>query len=88
MAFIASPSVSEPRSWAEGPWRYQVLTYSVASGDTSGTITADRLSSVMHVFLDGGLILTAEPTFSNNVVTLAFSDPGATRYGTILVIGR
>ena len=88
MAFVASNSSSEPRSFSLGPLKLQILTFSAVSGDTSGTVTADRLSSISHLFIDGGLGLTAVPTFSGNVATLAFADPLANRAGTIFVLGR
>ena len=88
MAFAAVDSTSEPRAFSIGPVKMQILTFSVASGDTSGTITADALTSASSVFLSGGLTLTAAPTFSGNVVTIAFVNPAATRYGSILVMGK
>ena len=87
MAFAATASTAEPRSFSIGPVKCQILTYSVASGDTSGTITASQLSRVMHVLVDGDLQFTAAPTYATNVATLAFADPGATVYGTIIAIG-
>lgn len=88
MAFSASVSTTEPRSWSVGPVKYALYTYSVASGDTSGTITARVMQDrILHVIVDGGLQLTAAPTFSGNVATLAFNDPLATQYGTVLVVG-
>jgi len=88
MAFAASNSSSEPRSFSIGPVKMQIMTYSVASGDTSGTVTADALSSISHIICDGAIVHTAAPTFSGNVATLAFVNPAATRFGTIIVIGK
>lgn len=89
MAFAATALTAEPRSFSTGPWKEQLFTYSVASGDTSGTITATGLTTVIHVMIDGVAgIATAAPTFSGNVITLAFADPVATRYGSIRVVGR
>lgn len=88
MAFAAVVLTSEPRAFSIGPVKAQVLTWSAASADTSGTATALSLSSISHVLLDGGLTLTAAPTFSGNVVTLAFADPAATVYGTMIVYGK
>lgn len=88
MAFAAVDSTSEPRSFSLGPLKVQILTYTAVSGDTSGTITADALSSAQSVLMDGGLAFTAAPTFSGNVVTLAFTNPAANRAGTILVLGK
>lgn len=71
-----------------GPLKWQLLTYTVGTGITSGTITCDRLSTVYHIFMDGNLAQTAAATFSGNVATIAFTDPAATVYGTILACGR
>lgn len=87
MAFAATASTSVARSFSIGPIKTQIMTFTAVSGDTSGTITADRLTTVMHVLLDGGLALTAAPTFSGNVITLAFTNPGANAFGSILVLG-
>lgn len=88
MSLVVTDSVPEPRSWSIGPLKMQVLTYAIANGDVSGTVTADRLSLAQHIFCDGAIQLTSAATFSGNVVTLAFADPLATRVGTILVMGR
>lgn len=88
MAFAASNSTKEPRSFSIGPLKVQIMTFSAASGDTSGTVTADALKEVFHVVVDGAINHSAAPTFSGNVATLAFADPVATIYGTIICIGR
>lgn len=88
MAFAASNLAAEPRAFSIGPVKMQILTFSVASADVSGTVTADALIRAESVIIGGGLQLTAAPTFSGNVVTLAFADPAATRYGTLIVYGK
>lgn len=88
MAFAAVDSTSEPRKFSQGPVNMQIMTWSAASGDTSGTVTADRLSAVTHILIDGGLVMNAAPTYATNVVTLSFNNPGATVYGTIVVFGK
>lgn len=89
MAFAATASTKEPRAFSVGPLKVQYFTYSVASGDTTGTITATGLKEVFHVIVDGVCgVATAAPTFSGNVATLAYVNPAATRYGTIICIGR
>ncbi len=88
MAFAAANLTAEPRAFSVGPYKIQLLTWSVASGDVSGTITASGLYRADQVYLSGGLTLTALPTYANNVVTLAFVNPAATRYGTALIIGK
>lgn len=88
MAFAATNLAAEPRAFSAGPYKMQLMTFSVASGDTSGTITCDSLYRADQVYLSGGLTLTALPTYSGNAVTLAFVNPAATRYGTIIVFGK
>lgn len=88
MAFAAVDSTSEPRKFSQGPVNMQILTWSCISGDTSGTVTCDRLSNVSHIIIDGGLVMNAAPTYSTNVVTLAFNDPVASVYGTLMVFGK
>lgn len=88
MAFAAVDSTNEPRSFSIGTRKCQIMTWSAISGDTTGTITADRLQYLEAVYLDGGLIFNTATTFAGNVATLAFNDPGASVYGTLLCVGR
>lgn len=88
MAFTATDSTSDPRSFSIGPLKVQIMTYTAASGDTTGTVTADRLRTITHVVLDASLVMTAAATFSTNQATLAFTNPGATVYGTLICFGR
>jgi hypothetical protein len=87
MAFAAVASTSEPRSFSIGPWKVQAFTWSAASADVAGTITASALSKAEFVLVNG-LVQSAAATYSGNVVTLAFVDPAATVYGQALVFGR
>ncbi len=87
MALTASNVTGEPRAFSLGPVKCQLINFSVASGDTSGTITADSLIGIDQIIVTG-ITQTAAPTFSGNVATLAFADPAATRYGQAMVIGR
>lgn len=88
MAFAATDSTTEGRKYSVGPLNAQVLTWTALSGDTTATITCDRLYLAQNILIDGGLTLTAAPTFSNNVVTLAFADPAASVFGTMIVYGK
>ncbi len=88
MAFAATDSTKEGRKYSTGPLNAQIFTWTAASADVSGTITCDRLYSAQHILIDGGLTLSAAPTFSGNVVTLAFVDPAATVFGTCIVYGK
>lgn len=87
MALSASNLSAEPRAMSVGPVKMQIMTFSVASADTSGTVTFDSLSSISGVIVSG-ITQTAAPTFSGNVVTLAFVDPAATRFGQIIAYGK
>lgn len=87
MAFAATDSTTEGRAVSLGPVKMQILTFSAASADVSGTVTCDRLSRVLHILVDGSLQFTAAPTYATNVATIAFADPAATVYGTIIAIG-
>lgn len=88
MAFAATNLTGYPQSFSIGPVKVQLMNYTAVSGDTSGTITADNLSSIDAVVFGGGLLITAAPTISGNVATIAFTDPAANRAGTIMVVGR
>lgn len=89
MAFAATAISAEPRSYSVGPLKEQVFTYTAASGDTSGTVTATALSTIVAIIVDGGLRHSAAPTFSGNVATLAFVDPSTGGlFGTIRVLGK
>ncbi len=88
MAFAATESTLEPRAFSIGPQKVQILTWTAISGDTAATITSKRLSSVSHILIDGGLVLSAAPTFSGAVVTLAFNDPAASVFGTMILVGK
>jgi hypothetical protein len=85
---LTTTASAEPRSFSLGPVKMQVIDYSAASGDTSGTITADRLSSVIEVVAISGRLATASFTISGNTVTLTFSDPLATVSGSITLLGK
>lgn len=87
MAFVASNVSNEPRSYSLGPQKLQVMKYTAASGDTSGTITADGLSSIDSIIMDG-LQQTTAVSISGNVATVTFQDPVATVSGGILVLGK
>lgn len=87
MALAQSNSALEPRSFSIGPIKQQIINISVASGDVSGTVTADALSSVGQVIVTG-LNLTAAPTMSGNVITLAFADPLATQHCQLIALGK
>lgn len=72
-------STSPARKVSLGAINYQVVDYTVASGDTSATLTAPSLSRVMHV-IDGSSVLahSAAPTYSGATATLAFTVPTST----------
>ncbi len=87
MAITAAVVASEPRSFSIGPWKMQIHNFSAASAATGGTITASGMHEVIFCSVTG-VSQTAAPTFSGNVVTIAFTDPAATVHGQAIVIGR
>jgi len=89
MAFAATASTKEPRSFSIGPYKIQFLTYTAASGDVAGTITADALTTAEFVIIPGLEQHTTAPVYSGNTVALVFTDPGATgTLGECIVIGK
>lgn len=72
---VSTSAAPESRALSIGPVKIQVLEFVANSGSTSGTVTADNLSKVSHIINGGGsgLLMTAAPTFSGNVATLAFT---------------
>jgi hypothetical protein len=87
MAFASTLSTKEARAFSiGGPLKGEIHTWTAASADVSGTITAKNLHEVYAVFVDG-IQHTTAPTFSGKTVTLAFADPAATVYGTLLLVG-
>lgn len=89
MAFVVTNPTGAVRAWGSGPHRLQVVNFAAASGDTTGTITADSLIEIRAVIIGGGLVQTAQPSFAagDNTCTIAFADPLATVSGQILCIG-
>lgn len=80
MAFSATALAAEPRSFSIGPLKIQLFNYSCLSSDTSGSVVADRLSTIFQVLADGQLAQTAAQSFAGNVATLSFAVPGVQRY--------
>lgn len=87
MAITASTVTAEPRSFSLGPWKQQLLTFTAVSGATGGTATANSLKEVIYAVVTG-VTQTALPTYSTNVITIAFADPAATIFGQIVAYGR
>lgn len=86
MPFVQTNLAAEPRSFSIGPLRMQLATFAIVSGDTSGTVVADALSTLDAVIVTN-LSLTAQPSISGNQATLAFADPVANRAGQIIMLG-
>jgi len=78
MAVTVTNSSRQPRAFALGPIKAQIVEISAASAANSGTVTADKLTSIEHILLPSTFTHTAAPTFSGNVATLAFSVPTST----------
>lgn len=77
------------RAMSLGFENMEIQTVAVISGDTGATVTALRLARVDHAIVCGGPVtLTAQPTYSGNVVTLAFTDPAASRFVQVILLGK
>lgn len=86
MAFAATKVNALDKAWSIGPVKVEVQTFTAASGDTSGTITANHLNQVDLAIVTG--LLDVAQTISGDTVTLSFDDPGADAEGQILLIGK
>ncbi len=78
MAITTTDMVFEPRSISTGTRKFQFVNVVINGGQTSGTITADRLNTLSHIILPGIKSHTAAPTYSGNVATLAVTVPAET----------
>jgi hypothetical protein len=87
MAYAQTNLAARPEAWSVGHIKQQIIQATVASGDTSATVTADGLTTLAAVIVCGGVGLTAQPTISGNTATLAFADPVATRAFHIICLG-
>lgn len=77
------------RAFAEGFSKIEIQSLSIVSGDTGATITAKNLASVqLAVPMLSSVTLTGLPSISGNVVTLAFTDPAANRFGYVVLYGK
>ena len=86
MAFSSGALTSEPRAFSIGPWKVEIQSISAGNGDTSGTVTATALSSVIAAFPSG--LAVNDCDVSGATAVLTFADPLATKTGFILLIGR
>lgn len=78
MAITTTDLAFEPRSVSTGTRKFQLVSLSMVSGTTSGTVTADRLSTLSHIIVPGIKSHIAAPTYSGNVATLAVTVPAET----------
>lgn len=80
---------ADPAAWSTGPFKIEVVKLAIVSGDDAATITAAGLSRVDFAVVCGGPItLTAQPTYSGNTATLAFTDPAANRFVQVVLFGK
>lgn len=78
MAITTSEASYEPRSISLGPTKLQLVELTIATGQTSGTVTATRLKELYHIVIPGIKSQTSAPTYATNVATLAFTVPAET----------
>lgn len=85
----SNPSGELGKAWAEGQVKKQMIKIAAVSGDTSGSLTFDRLSRVDLITVSG-IVLSAQPTLPVNggVVAITFNDPLATVAGIAIAWGK
>jgi len=76
---------SNPRAWSLGPYKMELWSYSMASGDTSIAVTAGSMNTIVFALLTG-VSHTAE-SYSGGTVTWTVVDPVANRIGDIVLFG-
>lgn len=76
MAFTQDAANTGTRAYSIGPIKQVVISGTVATTDTSITITAAPLAELRGVVVSG-VILAAAPTYSGNTATITFIAPGA-----------
>lgn len=76
---MALSVTANSRAESIGLLKLERVNFTVASGDTTATVTPLSLSRIIHI-VDGSNVLaySAAPTFSSNAATLAFTVPTAT----------
>lgn len=85
----AALSAELARAFSIGFEKMEIQSVAVVSGDTGATITAKNLSRVDCALVTGGPVtLTAQPTYSGAVATLAFTDPAASAFLQIILLGK
>lgn len=83
---LVTKSVSSARFISVDATKQQVYSYTIKTGDTSGSFVPDSLKTISHVFAQGYLS-NVDIAITGTTVAFTFSDPGATKTGSILVIG-
>ena len=84
---VATPAAGVPLTFSIGPVKVQFFDVPIISGDTSVTVTADRMSKVLFGMLCSSAVQTSAASFATNVATFTITDPVATIKGQALVIG-
>lgn len=70
-----------------GPLKIQYFNVSLVSGDTSVTMTGDRMDNALFGFLAPGVTQTAAPTYSGSTATFTITDPVATVFCQGFLVG-
>lgn len=79
---------ASPAAWSQGPFKVEIQNVAAVSGDTGATVTAKSLQRVDFCTVGGNCALTAAPTYSGTVATLAFTDPAANAFYTVTLYGK
>jgi prolipoprotein diacylglyceryltransferase len=82
---ITQQPSTQPRAWSIGPYKMEVYSFSIASGDTSVAVTSGSMTSIAFAMISG-VSHTAE-SISGNTVTWTVVDPAASRLGDVILLG-
>lgn len=83
---VATAVTGLGRTWSLGQVKIQVLNVALVSGNTTVTVTGDRMNNAMFAILTG-VTQTAAPTYSGNTATFTITDPAASVFAQAFILG-
>ena len=86
-ASASTAAVNYPRTFSLGPVKIQFFDVTHISGDTTCTITGDRMHTAIWGFLASSVVQTAAPTYSGAAITYTFTNPAASVYAQAVIFG-
>jgi hypothetical protein len=84
---VATAAANIGRTWSLGPVKIQLFDVPHVSGDTTCTVTGDRMNTALFGLLASSVVQTSAPSYSGATATFTFTDPAATVKGQAILIG-